>query len=100
MPNGLPFEQTAEGADTNKIRFDFRRGSYTIMYKDDDGEIRRLSKGLEVPRTDLSGTVMSADMYSKAKAHVLVKAKQKWNTLDRSGAARFPIAACSQDAVA
>ena len=92
-------EPTSAGVDTNKIRFDFRRGAYIIMYKDGDGELHRLSKGLEVPRTDYTGGVMPADVYSKVKEQVLMQARQKWNTLDRSGADRLQIAACSQDGV-
>ena len=78
------------GVDTNKIRFDFRRGAYLIMYKDEEGETRQLSKGLEVPRTDYTGNVMREDAYSQAKAQALIKARLMWNTFDRSGAPRIP----------
>ena len=78
------------GADSNRIRFDFRRGAYLIMYKGEAGEARQLSKGLEVPRTDYIGNVLRGDAYSQAKAQVLIKARLQWNTLDRSGAPRFP----------
>ena len=79
------------GVDMNKIRFDFRRGAYLIMYKDEEGETRQLSKGLEVPRADYIGNVLRGEAYSQAKAQVLIKARLKWNTLDRSGAPRFPV---------
>ena len=79
------------GVDSKRIRFDFRRGAYLIMYKDEGGETRQLSKGLEVPRTDYTGNVMCEDSYSQAKTQVLIKARLKWNTLDRSGAPRFPV---------
>ena len=82
--------KSTAGVDSKKIRFDFRRGAYLIMYKGEAGEARQLSKGLEVPRTDYIGNVLRGDAYSQAKAQVLIKARLKWNTLDRSGAPRFP----------
>ena len=65
--------------------------------------MKRVSKGFEVPRTDVMGNVLSRDDYAKLKASILCKARAAWNELDQSDAKRFDeqtssdvASACSQ----
>ena len=88
-----PADSTGEH-DTNKIRFDFARGAFKILYVA-GGEIRRKTKGFEVPRTDALGLVLSGSEYAKVKAAILHKARMAWNQLDESGESRFQEQAAS-----
>ena len=90
-------DTTAE-VDTNKIRYDFGRSAFKLLYLE-GGSLKRLSKGFEVPRTDAMGTVLSCGDYAKMKAGILRKARMAWNKLDQSDAPRFQdqMAACSHD---
>ena len=76
------------GRDTNKIRFDFTRDAFKLLFFDGDSS-RRTTKGFEVQRTDAMGRVMCREDYAKMKATVLCKARLTWNKLDKSDAPRF-----------
>ena len=76
------------GRDTNKIRFDFTRDAFKLLFFDGDSS-KRTTKGFEVQRTDAMGMVMSLEDYAKMKATVLCKARMAWNKLDKSDAPRF-----------
>ena len=76
------------GRDTNKIRFDFTRDAFKLLYFDGDTQ-KRTTKGFEVPRVDALGLVLGRDDYAKMKAAVLRKARMAWNKLDQSDAPRF-----------
>ena len=90
VPNDVRWgRHCAEDSDSNRIRFDFRRGAFAIHYQDVAGHCHRVSKSFEVARTNLLGQVLGAKEYAAAKAHVLVKARDAWNTLDHSDAQRF-----------
>jgi hypothetical protein len=74
--------------DTNRIRFRFDRGAFMLMYMR-GGSLQRVSKGFEVPRTDVMGNVMPRGEYAKVKTRILHKARMAWNDLDDSDAPRF-----------
>ena len=107
-PNGkraqaLKLGDTTSESDTNKIRFDFGRGAFKVMYLD-GGSLKRVTKGFDVPRTDVVGLVLCRADYAKMKAGILNKARMAWNKLDQSGAPRLQdhtssdvAAACSHD---
>ena len=48
------------GRDTNKIRFDFTRDAFKLLYFDGDS-LKRTTKGFEVPRTDAMRLVLCRD---------------------------------------
>ena len=76
------------GRDTNKIRFDFTRDAFKLLYFDGDTQ-KRTTKGFEVPRVNAFGLVLGHDDYAKMKAGVLHKARMAWNKLDKSDEPRF-----------
>ena len=80
-----------DNGDTNKIRFDFKRGAFLVIYKDQNDTAHRVTKGFEVPRHDVCGNILSGQEYCEAKKHVLRKAREAWNALDQSEAPRLPI---------
>ena len=76
--------------DTNRIRFDFRNGAFTVHYQGDDNKAHRMSTDFVVPRTSTStGNVLEGEAYIKAKEVVLAKARDAWNQHDKSGAERY-----------
>ena len=79
----------ADSSDSNRIRFEFRRGAYAIHYQDEAGNFHRFSKSFEVARTNLLGQALKPKEYAAAKAHVLKKARVAWNERDKSDAQRF-----------
>ena len=79
---------TTTDRDTNKIRFDFTRGAFKVLYFE-GGSLKSVSKGFEVPRTDAMGLVLCRHEYARVKAGVLHKARMAWNRLDQSDAPRF-----------
>lgn len=79
------------GTDTNKIRWDFQRAAYAVIFKAADGSIHRHSKGLEVQRLDVFGSPLSASVYAEAKRLLILRARAMWNELDKSGEPRFEI---------
>ena len=74
----------------NKIRYDLKRSAYIVWYEDAAATVHRISKGLQVPRADVMGKVMSPDQYAKTKAAIMKKAQDMWNRLDASERERFP----------
>ena len=91
-PSGCRQDHTEKNTgDTNKIRFDFMRGAFLVIYKDQNDTIHRVTKGFEVPRYDVCGNILSGEEYCEAKKHVLRKAREAWNALDQSEAPRLPI---------
>ena len=79
---------TTAASDTNKIRFCFHRVAFKLRYFD-GSSMKSVSKGFEVPRTDVLGNILSRDEYAKLKASILCKARVAWNALDQSDAKRF-----------
>ena len=81
---------TVVNYDTNRIRFDFRNGAFTVHYQGDDNKAHRMSTDFVVPRTSTStGNVLEGEAYIKAKEVVLAKARDAWNQHDKSGAERY-----------
>ena len=80
-------DTTAE-SDTDKIRCDFARGAFKLLYFD-SGSLKRVCKGFEVPRTDAMGCVQCRADHAKMKAGTLHKIRMHWNEVDQSDAPCF-----------
>ena len=100
---GAPATDTTSDNDSNKIRYDFRRSAFKLVYFD-GGSLKTATKGFTVSRTDAFGNVLCRADYAKMKAGILHKARMAWNKLDQSDAPRFQdrsssdvTTACSHD---
>ena len=76
---------------TNRIRYNMNRSAYIVVYSAADSTIHRISKGLEVPKTDVMGKPLDKQTYASAKKAKLKKAKETWNQFDQSYAPRFKV---------
>ena len=70
----------------------------------DGCSLKRVTKGFDVPRTDVVGLVLCRADYAKMKVDILRNARMAWNKLDQSSAPRLQdhtssdvAAACSHD---
>lgn len=90
LRKGKPVAHVNADTDTNKVRFDFTRAAFTIIYEDKCGQCHRLSKGFEVPRVDPAGRLRPNPEYQELKHAVLEKARRAWNAFDESDKPRLP----------
>jgi hypothetical protein len=79
------------GMYMNKIRWDFRRCAFSVWWLDADGRNTRTTKGFEVPIEDHCGNKIQGKAYIEAKAAVLKKASEWWNSHDKSKDDRFQL---------
>ena len=66
--------------------------SFYFMYRDEKGERHEHSEeAFHVPRQDHTGRLLSTDEVLACHCAARLRAMRKWNSMDKSGAARFDL---------
>jgi hypothetical protein len=78
-----------EDIDGGRIRWLFAQCCYQVWFKDADGKLHQTTRGLRVARTDPMGQVLKGDVFKKAKALALHKARALWDENDRTSTERY-----------
>ena len=75
--------------DAGRLRWLSGESAYQIMWQDGDGKVHRRTKGLQVPRQDIDGKLLSADAFRAKRMQMLHKARAMWNDLDKTITPRY-----------
>lgn len=98
-----PFRKRPSGSDlasdpmdAGRIRWNDRLASWLVRFQDEKGNRRQVTKGLAPPTTGLSGDDLPDSEAAELRQAFLVRARRRWNELDRSKAPRYIGAAVAE----
>ena len=80
--------------DLGRVLWLLSQSAWQVVWRDASGATRRTQKDLRVPVADIAGVSVTVEQRDTARRALLVLARQRWNQLDTSTAARYPATLC------